>query len=969
MPYQRGHIGGGASQGGTKGGKSFQGESGGFPQNGLTLTKPSHNKTTVEPVHIPSAMKSPPPISPLLPKDPTASQGLKKAPEPVVTSLDELKVVESTISGPIQELPPAILNARTQQAVVVTHMVNPGLLFVRQAGPESVYKTIVKDLAKTSAQSLQPGTIVAGFIIGIRLPNGSLYRGYVKEVKESQVEVYLLDTGVIVHIPDGSCFPLRHTLLSVPAQAVPCVLANVAPVERTWKPEDMTTAKQILALDDMASVPLFASVIGMMDRGQPVVTLVDEEFTDIGKFLTEVKVAQLISCDYKPFAPIAWMKEGTLKVKVPPSQLMVSAEEGCIPSMEDACVSGSLAYHIPMGTKTQGGCLHVEGEDMYMLVIPVEEALQEKLHQLVGNGFSENVNSFEEIPLSKVPLGSIVAAPYEGAWYRAYVIEKGSSACKVFFIDFGNQGSAETFRKIPASFRDFPGLAMKASIYSKVSLTDRDKAIFADMQAMKISQVNVEVVEKRDDRMRVKVLDGDHIPKNNLSLILSPWYKKFHSQTPSSPNLPEAQQESIVTSLLPSERQVPLADHLQWPQLIVGRRYQVICPFMLSLEKIFAQFLDQKELLGRLATALESYGKTEHGKWAGQAYAPLQGEVVAAIFPADQVWYRAKVLNIPGNGTIRVEFIDYGNEEVIPASNACPLPKDLAKDYPVLAVTVCLEGGNTLNLTEDANPVIFSMSVNPVTMVVKDALSQPAVVDFELEDGRTLTQLLKGEPAPTPPPPNPIQLTKNPINNEASGPTYDLESFPVGSLPIGEKVNLIPISVDTPNNFYCWLDDKNGLDDFRAFTDKMKSHCEKTVALQPSPYHPQQCEVFLAFSIQYGEWYRAACLEITTEQMIVLYVDFGSMETISLNDSQCLPLTPELAQQPAQAHFCCLPVVSLGEPKFPLEATTIMLNVLPLNISFEAIAISHDSSIQQYTIMHKPSIQALVEKGLARSSE
>ena len=53
--------------------------------------------------------------------------------------------------------------------------------------------------------------------------------------------------------------------------------------------------------------------------------------------------------------------------------------------------------------------------------------------------------------------------------------------------------------------------------------------------------------------------------------------------------------------------------------------------------------------------------------------------------------------------------------------------------------------------------------------VQKDTLSQPAVVDFELGNGRTLTQLLKGGPALTPKPPNPIQPATNPINNEVSG--------------------------------------------------------------------------------------------------------------------------------------------------------------------------------------------------------
>jgi hypothetical protein len=41
------------------------------------------------------------------------------------------------------------------------------------------------------------------------------------------------------------------------------------------------------------------------------------------------------------------------------------------------------------------------------------------------------------------------------------------------------------------------------------------------------------------------------------------------------------------------------------------------------------------------------------------------GMPCAAQYTIDKKWYRAKIINIPGNKMVEVFYVDYGNQEVI----------------------------------------------------------------------------------------------------------------------------------------------------------------------------------------------------------------------------------------------------------------------------------------------------------------
>jgi len=60
---------------------------------------------------------------------------------------------------------------------------------------------------------------------------------------------------------------------------------------------------------------------------------------------------------------------------------------------------------------------------------------------------------------------------------------------------------------------------------------------------------------------------------------------------------------------------------------------------------------------------------------------PLLNELVKAQFTADDTWYRARVLKVMDNNEYKVQYVDYGNTEVIPGSRIRRLDPELKEKF------------------------------------------------------------------------------------------------------------------------------------------------------------------------------------------------------------------------------------------------------------------------------------------------
>jgi staphylococcal nuclease domain-containing protein 1 len=85
------------------------------------------------------------------------------------------------------------------------------------------------------------------------------------------------------------------------------------------------------------------------------------------------------------------------------------------------------------------------------------------------------------------------------------------------------------------------------------------------------------------------------------------------------------------------------------------------------------------QIVGPDAEQLEELMKQLAADDTPGEYAPKEKEIVKAQFTADDTWYRAKVLKVLDNNEYQVQYVDYGNSEVIPASRIRKLPAELNK--------------------------------------------------------------------------------------------------------------------------------------------------------------------------------------------------------------------------------------------------------------------------------------------------
>lgn len=64
----------------------------------------------------------------------------------------------------------------------------------------------------------------------------------------------------------------------------------------------------------------------------------------------------------------------------------------------------------------------------------------------------------------------------------------------------------------------------------------------------------------------------------------------------------------------------------------------------------------------------------------------------AAQYSADDRWYRAKVVGLPGERNVEVLYVDYGNTEVIPFWRL----KKITKRFLVLPTQVSIYGSSNV---------------------------------------------------------------------------------------------------------------------------------------------------------------------------------------------------------------------------------------------------------------------------------
>ncbi|KAI5717744.1 hypothetical protein M8J77_010530 [Diaphorina citri] len=292
-----------------------------------------------------------------------------------------------------------------------------------------------------------------------------------------------------------------------------------------------------------------------------------------------------------------------------------------------------LATHVSYIETSTRFFIHVEPDKPALIAAKITEVMSkpEELFPLTP----------EEIVVDKF----VLATPDLESWYRARVTESAPPSYTVQFIDYGDSAQVplENVRDIPESLCAWCPQALECTLESK--LAEAGETNFAE--------------EYNDVDVTVLVTGVDE--NNRLSVILyssdsGARLDKYHPNLEStSSNVP-----STVSPLAP------------YPVLRQGDRVIIshTSPSGLHLQNTAAE----PSLNAFVADLHAFYSATD----LPALESPSPGLLCAAKSVTFDTWYRARITTIEPE--LRVSYVDYGNDEILPVSNLRPL--DPTHYYP-----------------------------------------------------------------------------------------------------------------------------------------------------------------------------------------------------------------------------------------------------------------------------------------------
>ncbi len=311
-------------------------------------------------------------------------------------------------------------------------------------------------------------------------------------------------------------------------------------------------------------------------------------------------------------------------------------------------------------------------------------------------------------------VGDVVGAlfPDDGLWYRAKVTDTSDGNVTVFFVDYGNSCVVEQLRKLEENAKTIPFLATHCALRLPSDVEEWSEAAntrFVELAAQGATAFKLVLKEDGYPTVVDLLKDGASVTDQLVALC-----SKVETTT----------NDSVAVCHINS----PSSFYVQAEDAPVG------------------------EVSGHLVDIESREAVAE----------PAIGDLVAALFPDDCSWYRAKIVS-KEDETINVQFVDFGNLSVAQefrhlseeAKAIPPLARHCALTLPVglerwpeaatqrLSELAC--DGNTifkLVVKEEGDPTYVDLQENDVSVAdelatlckadltapVRETTNQPAVL-------------------------------------------------------------------------------------------------------------------------------------------------------------------------------------------------------------------------------------------------
>ncbi|XP_034153327.1 tudor domain-containing protein 6 [Esox lucius] len=271
-------------------------------------------------------------------------------------------------------------------------------------------------------------------------------------------------------------------------------------------------------------------------------------------------------------------------------------------------------------------------------------------------------------------------------------------------------------------------------------------------------------------------------------------------------------------------------------------------------------------------------------------------DLVNAEHPKNTSWYRAVVRSKPGNGTVHVEFIDFGNEATIPSLKVKQIDKQCL-EYPRFSIHCILGGITKANNKETWCDEVKLMFKKATTGNSEKKLACTfikeigSVWEVSLEDeGIVFEHSVKA-----------YQTVRADASHLFSGVSTIPLLYKKPCISQNQTLDVYASSITGPNYFWCQHANSEELDRISSIAQEFGKLELQDSILMDTLSSRSPC---LALFEEDNRWYRAQVIHKTDNLFTVLFVDYGNESKVDLKAMKSIP--PLLLDSAPQAFLCSL---------------------------------------------------------------
>ncbi|XP_069701642.1 uncharacterized protein tud isoform X2 [Periplaneta americana] len=564
-------------------------------------------------------------------------------------------------------------------------------------------------------------------------------------------------------------------------------------------------------------------------------------------------------------------------------------------------------------TSPEEFCVQVTSE------IPNLDTIMERIAATYGDGGGN------PLPNTSCKSGVPCVARYseDSTVYRAVIESVDGNSAVVMFCDYGNKEVVplDEIKEISSEFLSLPVQGIRCKLLGakpKEGVSWSEEEILHFTAVTEDKKLEACFKSKRNGIYDVVLIDteaGININEQlgatleQIEADISSTGNKFHTQASvgdENRELAKPDQKYVIQDITPETCD------------------DVTITWFISPEEFYCQSLGSKSALTAMINSIQS----AYCNKASVISSVQVGSPVIAKFLTDGVLYRAEVKDIPDSSSLVVQFVDYGNCDLISRTNVWDMEKRFMT-LPKQAILCSLRGVKPAETAWSRGPTALDkyFEADKFQCTFHDSKDGKYNVTLISAQGRSVSDDLAGDGLAV------IQTDEHVVTTESA--YNDEEPIELDLLP-GQRLVVHVTYVEGIAKFFVQLNPllANNIQALIAH------HVEEPENMQPIGSDSLAVDSLCITTPDSAVWYRGKILDCTrTTGVSIKFIDFGDGDEIPLDKpcyvSQVLAIPPSLAQYTAQAIECCLMGSSNNtvppevEDKFKeeFEDTDVILNV------------------------------------------